>query len=528
MENRVSLKAANGLYAVVIILLISIGSTIQALSPAWGLFATEIFIILLPALLFLLIKKIPIKQTLRLNKIDPKLILPIILIGTGLIFFVEWLASLISSLTGINPGVPPGLLPTNIVEAALIFFGMCILAPICEEILFRGLILRGYERFGVSTACLAVGFLFAGFHLSLLRLTALIPIALTLCWVVLRTDSIFSGILVHFFYNFPSTFILIISSLSPQTDLSTLFSPTVALVGFLIAGLGLLWFFKLTGKSAERVSTESVSTPVIPISAFIPLVPAVILILLTSGLEVVLSKSPQTLSMGQKIIFAPVKEPKTMRLVYEIQDAIKEDVGSMECRSGVAGENIHLYCSTHQKAFDVTMQNSRYISKAYDESLSVDWRAQDMHLVRFEDILTDGSGTFTTQAHVEQDHIEITTIDGNGNRTQMESPADAVILPELKWRLSGQPLSTGLIRNVSLVDPSGRGDETIKEKPDIKEGLINVMTAERLSTVLGPLTTWKVALGKQIGWYDVGQDHLLVKYDAGYAVFILKESQISD
>lgn len=85
------------------------------------------------------------------------------------------------------------------------FFNVLLLAAtpaICEELLFRGYFQRQVGRaVSAPAAILLSGLLFGLYHL---RPTQLLPLALLgiyLAYVVWRTDSVVTGIAVHFVYN---------------------------------------------------------------------------------------------------------------------------------------------------------------------------------------------------------------------------------------------------------------------------------------------------------------------------------------
>ena len=83
----------------------------------------------------------------------------------------------------------------------LLFSGI-VLAPIMEEIFFRGFLFRGFrQRYGVTTALLLSSFLFA---LSHLHLSAMLPTFLFGCvmaFMAHRSNSVFPGMIMHFLIN---------------------------------------------------------------------------------------------------------------------------------------------------------------------------------------------------------------------------------------------------------------------------------------------------------------------------------------
>ena len=79
---------------------------------------------------------------------------------------------------------------------------LVLAAPIGEELLFRGLGLRGLERrYGFGLAAFLVSLIFSAVHLNLTGFTALFLVSVALCWVTSRTGSLIPAILLHAAYN---------------------------------------------------------------------------------------------------------------------------------------------------------------------------------------------------------------------------------------------------------------------------------------------------------------------------------------
>ena len=83
-----------------------------------------------------------------------------------------------------------------------LLFIVAVSPAICEEVLFRGLLLSGFkQRLPQWAAILAVGILFGFFHLSIYRL---VPTGLTgifFTYLVLRSGSIYLAMFAHFVLN---------------------------------------------------------------------------------------------------------------------------------------------------------------------------------------------------------------------------------------------------------------------------------------------------------------------------------------
>ena len=93
--------------------------------------------------------------------------------------------------------------------AAFVLAGLAnavsVLAPICEEVIFRGFFYAVGKRYlGPLGSGLATALLFAAFHLSLTALAGLFVLALCLTLAYERTGSLAVPIGMHALYNFTS------------------------------------------------------------------------------------------------------------------------------------------------------------------------------------------------------------------------------------------------------------------------------------------------------------------------------------
>lgn len=80
--------------------------------------------------------------------------------------------------------------------------GMVVGAPLTEEPLFRALVLGGFvQRYGPRKGLLLSALLFGLIHLNPWQLTTAIAAGLFLGWLMLRTGSLWPGVLAHFVNN---------------------------------------------------------------------------------------------------------------------------------------------------------------------------------------------------------------------------------------------------------------------------------------------------------------------------------------
>lgn len=80
----------------------------------------------------------------------------------------------------------------------LIFIHVALTPAICEEIMFRGLFLRVFERhMGTVSAIIITGLLFGFYHLRLTQVVVLSLIGMLLAWITIKTDRLWPAIIIH-------------------------------------------------------------------------------------------------------------------------------------------------------------------------------------------------------------------------------------------------------------------------------------------------------------------------------------------
>ena len=206
-----SLFGCNLLYLIVLVLMILLSSAVGLFrlelenTEQWLVFTfiMEMLVIGVPPLIYVLVNKANIRQTFRINRISIKelvLVLGMAVFGYCIVSFINLILYRIFSFIGtpIVPEFPPINNGRQYITALLV---MALTPAVVEEFLFRGIILRGYERLGTRMSIIATGLLFAFLHLRITNIPAIIFLGIMIGYVVIRTDSIFAGVLYHFTQN---------------------------------------------------------------------------------------------------------------------------------------------------------------------------------------------------------------------------------------------------------------------------------------------------------------------------------------
>lgn len=128
------------------------------------------------------------------------------------------------------------------IELVLVALGICVAAPLVEELCFRGLL---YELFGGDAnpiaAWVGTSILFAAYHADPVHVVAVLFTGFFLGWLRMRTGSILPGIVAHAVNNTSATVTLLwFGSDVEATQLGFLSSAAFGLATVLIAALLLL------------------------------------------------------------------------------------------------------------------------------------------------------------------------------------------------------------------------------------------------------------------------------------------------
>ncbi len=202
-KEKSSILGANILFALVVLLFVSLGSIVQSKDHIIGLLITEYIIVLLPSLLYLKLRKKPFKKALRLN--------PIKVIDGIRVFFITLFTyplavllqaifiSILNTFTSIEPNNVA--LPNNPSQLLVAFLVMAISPGICEEIMFRGVMLDGYKSMGARRAILLSSFLFAIMHMTIANFIGTFFLGVVFGVMVYKTNSIYSAIIGHITNN---------------------------------------------------------------------------------------------------------------------------------------------------------------------------------------------------------------------------------------------------------------------------------------------------------------------------------------
>lgn len=135
-------------------------------------------------------------------KYSPLQLIQISLTTLGVSYGFNLLTSLIQTLFPFLQDNYEGVMETMYESSMLLtFFFVVIMAPIMEEIVFRGIILSRLRGFGDKFAVIACGLFFGLWHCMFTQLFYAAAIGMVLAYVTLRTGNIKLAVFLHFLNN---------------------------------------------------------------------------------------------------------------------------------------------------------------------------------------------------------------------------------------------------------------------------------------------------------------------------------------
>ena len=527
MKKTLPLFSANLLYALTMLLVIALGSTVQSVNLSWGLVVTELLLIGLPTLLFLRHSGVAFRSGLRLGRLDPLTGVLCVTLGIAMYLFGLLIEGIMAQLTGLKSvPIDNSMLPKTGWEMGAYFLGVAILAPVCEEILFRGAIQTAYEsKRSVRFAITITALMFAFYHFRLSGLPALLPIAFVLGYVAWRTGSIFAAMLVHFGNNGTSA-VQNITYFTTGKGL-TFISLWSALAGLVVAIVVLL-LIKRRHPAPTRESEVPTTEPARReggkrwLATYWPLMIAGALYVAVGGISLAAALAPKALPADQATYGIPsLGLPVESR--YEITNQGGQPVGEMNCTLSGQISTVRLDCMRTIHAYEYRAGQSYYKDVNHEDVISADWDAKTMALQ-----------SFSLQRSGEDGSVTTSTVDGGSLVSTAESGPEAISLDknglvefEWAWHAALLKANSGESFSIPYAALMTWDESSQKSRPVVAPRLLRVYDDETLALPRGNITVRKVTLGDLAAWYakDDSTKGLPrpVKLDEGVLVYTVVE-----
>ncbi len=201
-------RAAVGFVAGVAVLFFYGGVSLQVHLGERGLLASEWLLLFLPALLFVGGGRFDLRRTLSLRAPRRVALAGAVLLIAGCLpiaWVIGWLQTFVLPVPWeLMRGLEKLVTADSLGRMAWLFLLLAVTPALCEEMVFRGVLLGGTRSLEPWRAILLNGLVFGAFHLSFETAIRFLPTAwlgIVIAWAVWRTGSIWIGVLMHFLNN---------------------------------------------------------------------------------------------------------------------------------------------------------------------------------------------------------------------------------------------------------------------------------------------------------------------------------------
>jgi sodium transport system permease protein len=213
------------LVAMVAVLFFWAGIQIQIRLGEPGVIVSQLLVLLLPAVLFVRLGGFDPVRTLSLRRPDATSVVGGVVLMLGaipLVWVLGWLQTFVLPVPWeLLEGMQDLITADSAARLGWLLLMLAVTPAICEEAVFRGVLLGGTRGLTPWRMVVLNGVVFGTFHLSTETVIRFLPSAtlgMVIAWAVWRTGSLFVGILMHFLNN--GSIVVVASS----TTLQDLFS----------------------------------------------------------------------------------------------------------------------------------------------------------------------------------------------------------------------------------------------------------------------------------------------------------------
>jgi membrane protease YdiL (CAAX protease family) len=509
-----SIFSVNLLYLVTILLNLVLGSWMQSLHFIWGLIASEVLLFLLPTIAFLRLRRIPLKEGLRLKAIRPLVGLLCIILGFTTYLFVVVIDAVMSRLTTIPimPVSGGSILPKGTLESIGLFVAMAVAAPLCEEPLFRGVIQATYEKQRTTSSAIAItALMFAFWHFQLSGLWGLLLVAFILGYVAWRSGSIYASILVHFGLNATS---VANSLLSLNTGNGLPFLGLPAAAAGLAVTAGLIFSIRRLAPAKEQPARSEQGQPRSWSWNYSPL--AVVGLLYLGIVALTLTTGHITLSQAG---YNKVQIDQVLESRFQITSHMGDRLGDMDCKLTPKGSNVRLDCAGDAEAFEdqTDTENIQYGKQTIIWSAT--WSTETMGLLDFIYERTYEETGNNIHATVENGRMVVEY--SAGTQEIVLSPDDLVEY-EWAWRVNALKPQFFTSIQAPFAHMLWWDERANKSHPALMNEVLHLYQSEWIDLPAGHIQVHKASVGGQSAWY--ANDHAgPVRIDDGMLIYELEK-----
>lgn len=199
---------ALGFVAMIAVLFFYGGIRLQIGLGERGLLVAEWLLLLVPAVLFVALGRFDAVRTLSLRSPSARGLGAAVMLVAGalpMVWLIGWLQSFVLPIPyELLEGLEQLMTATDLNRFLWLLVLLAVTPALCEEIVFRGVLLGGTRSLDPWRMIVLNGVVFGAFHLSFETVIRFLPTATLgalIAWAVWRTGSIWTGVAMHFVNN---------------------------------------------------------------------------------------------------------------------------------------------------------------------------------------------------------------------------------------------------------------------------------------------------------------------------------------
>ena len=255
MNNVVSIGAVFGIVILSVISAFTVGGIIIGISASSPEQTDKIYfyisfflgqgIILVPPLYYLTVKKKPILQSLRINLVSMQTVQYSFIFSLGVLIIFDALDRIIHQIIPTPDYIidlGQIMQPDSTLGYVFLFLAVVVVAPIGEEIVFRGFLQKFLEDYwkDITRAVLVTSLFFAMIHFNPFWTIQVYLLGVVLGFLAWKTKSVFPSILLHSINNGAAYILSIFDDTSLNIYLwNENVSPVFIFLGFYFIYIGL-------------------------------------------------------------------------------------------------------------------------------------------------------------------------------------------------------------------------------------------------------------------------------------------------
>ncbi len=203
--------------------------------------------------------QLKLSEVANYGKPKKEYLLPTILISISFFSFGNIASSVFASILGtfgLAPTAPSISAPEGIFGFIVTFIGAAVVAPLTEEFAMRGVVLGALRKYGDGFAILVSALLFGLMHGNFVQIPFAFVVGLALGFAVVKTGSVWTGVIIHFINNASAVVIDSVGKYLPE-EASLIVNLVYFCSCFVCLFIGILL---LKGRSVDYTKLEGAKT----------------------------------------------------------------------------------------------------------------------------------------------------------------------------------------------------------------------------------------------------------------------------